>query len=113
MKFFCLSVVCLLLISPLNAGTLVNNEWKPKNCGTKPNIPKIDDTSVLAFNQSISLLKDWQEQATAYYGCIVEEGNADNSTIANTANQAQQEYQKTTAAINEAVNTAKQKLDHR
>lgn len=102
-----------LFASNLQAGSLNGGKWTPDNCGSKPAVPTIDNTSVEGFNQSVSLLKDWQEQAKAYYGCITKEANTDTSLVADTANKEQAEYRDAVNTINTSITAAKQKLEHK
>lgn len=109
-----LTIITLsLFASSSQAGSLNGGKWIPDNCGSKPVVPNIDDSSVEGFNQSVSLLKDWQEQAKAYFGCIAKEGNADTTLIADTANKEQAEYRDAANAINAAITAAKQKLERK
>ncbi|PPD17898.1 MAG: hypothetical protein CTY18_03835 [Methylomonas sp.] len=113
-KTLLVTLTALTLLTPtLHAGTLNGGKWKPDNCGSKPATPNIDDSSVEAFNQSVSVLKDWQEQAQAYYSCIAKEGSADNTLIADTANKEQAEHRDTVNAINAAIKAASEKLERK
>jgi hypothetical protein len=108
-----LTMLSLALATPLyvSAGTLVNGKWSLTNCGNKPEAPAIDQTNVEAFNQSVAKINDWQQQAKVYYACLVQEANADNAVIADTANAAQAEYRATTERIGREAGTTKKKLE--
>jgi hypothetical protein len=108
-----LRLLSLILATPLcvSAGILVNGKWSLANCGNKPEVPAIDQTSVEAFNQSVAKINAWQQQAKVYYECLVKEANADNAVIADTANAAQAEYRAAVESIGKQAEAAKKKLE--
>ncbi|EIC31524.1 MULTISPECIES: hypothetical protein [Methylomicrobium] len=108
-----LRLLSLILAIPLcvNAGTLANGKWSLADCGNKPEVPAIDQTNVEAFNRSVAKINTWQQQAKAYYECLVKEANTDNAVIADTANAAQAEYRATVESIGRQADAAKKKLE--
>lgn len=106
-----MTVILLPAASPVNAGTLLNGGWKPNNCGIKPNAPIVDDSSVEAFNKSVTAINNWQQLAKTYFECLIKEANADNSVIADTANREQSDYRQSVEKISNAANEAKKKLE--
>lgn len=105
--------LALALAAPLyaNAGTLIDGKWSLAACGNKPETPAIDQTNIEAFNQSVAKINAWQQQAKAYYECLVKEANTDNAVIADTANAAQAEYRATVESIGKEADAAKKKLE--
>ncbi len=93
------------------AGTITNGVWTPSSCGTEPVVPVIEQGSVDAYNQSIKAINDWQQKANAYNGCLIKEANADNSLIANAANDEQARFKATIKKIQAETTAAKAKLD--
>lgn len=93
------------------AGTIVNGSWSPNSCGTEPVVPVIDQSSVDAYNQSVKAINDWQQKAHAYNGCLIKEANADNSLIANIANDEQARLRAALEKIQAETAAAKTKLD--
>ncbi|WP_020563977.1 hypothetical protein [Methylosarcina fibrata] len=106
-------LLSLTLAIPLhvNAGTLVDGKWSLATCGNKPEVPTIDQTNVEAFNQSVADINVWQQQAKAYYECLVKEANVDNAVIADTANAAQADYRAAVERIGREADAAKKKLE--
>ncbi len=98
-------------VSLANAGTMVNGNWVPADCGVKPEVPSVDDKDVDAYNKSVAAINDWQQKARTYYECLIKEANADNNVIADTANREQAAYRETVQKIGAAVEAAKKKLD--
>lgn len=113
MKPFCLFAAALMCCSanPASAGILVNGNWVPAGCGAKPEAPHIDAKDVDAYNKSVAAINGWQQQARTYYECLIKEANADNATIADTANREQAAYRAAVEKIGLAVEAAKKKLD--
>ena len=92
------------------AGTITNGTWSPSGCGAEPVVPVIDDTSVDAYNQSVKAINDWQQKATAYNDCLINEANADNLLIANSANDEQARLKAAIEKIQADTSAAKTKL---
>lgn len=93
------------------AGVLVNGSWQPSGCGAKPAPPKIDARDVDTFNKSVAAINDWQQQAKVYFECLIKEANADNNTIAESANREQADYRQTVETMAAEADAAKKKLD--
>ena len=94
-----------------HAGSLANGEWTAGACGEKPALPVVDDHDIDSFNKSVKAINDWQLQARTYYGCVVNEANADNGVIANKANQEQANYKQDFEGISAAIEAGKKKLE--
>lgn len=105
------ALLAITFASSVEAGTLVNANWVPAGCGVKPEAPKIDDTDVETYNKSVATINDWQQKARSYYECLINEANADNNVIAETANREQAVYRDTVQKVGAAVEAAKKKLD--
>lgn len=112
MKLTVLTTTALLLSSGIStAGTLGNGTWVPAACGTLPETPVVDDSDVDAFNKSIAAINTWQQKSRDYFECMIKEANADNATIADSANQAQAKYRETVEKVGAQADAAKKKLD--
>ncbi|ESS71951.1 hypothetical protein MGMO_82c00020 [Methyloglobulus morosus KoM1] len=112
MKPAAVLVVSLFLIG-LNAqaGSLMNGQWQPANCGQKPPAPTINTKSVDGYNQSVKDINAWQAKAQEYYNCIVKEANIDNQIIATTANSAQEEFRNEVSRIQKEAEAGKAKVE--
>lgn len=97
--------------SMTTAGTLGNGTWVPAACGTPPETPVVVDSDVDAFNKSIAAINTWQQKSRDYFECMIKEANADNATIADSANQAQAKYRETVEKVGAQADAAKKKLD--
>ena len=95
------------------AGTITNGTWSPSGCGIEPVVPVIDQSSVEAYNQSVKAINDWQQKANVYNGCLIKEANADNSLIANSANDEQARLRAAIEKIQAETTAAKAKLDEK
>lgn len=114
MKQYLFSLILLLMASTVaNAGTLIDGNWSPANCGEKPEPPVIDATSAESFNRSVDAINEWQDRALTYHSCLVEEANADNDLIAKTANSAQDEFRKMIDRINSEAEKIRDKINRR
>lgn len=113
MKSWCciLGVVLMALENTAIAGSLANNAWQPTGCGSKPSVPVVDGSSVEAFNKSVVDINNWQQQAKAYFECLIKEANTDNNTIAESANHEQAVFQQDVEKTRIAAESAKNKLD--
>jgi hypothetical protein len=100
-----------LAINIAHAGSLMNGQWQPANCGQKPPAPAINTKSVDGFNQSIKDINTWQTKAQDYYNCVVKEANVDNQIIATSANAAQQEFKNEVNLIQKEADTGKAKVE--
>lgn len=105
--FLFLSLGCL----NISAGNLKNGVWQATSCDEKPVAPVINTKSADDFNKSIKDINTWQEKSQQYYNCLVTEANADNATIAKSANAAQEEYQKEVSRIHKEADEGKAKLE--
>ena len=108
-RLFFIVIMMLTAISS-TAGTITNGTWSPSGCGTEPVVPVIDDTSVDAYNQSVKAINDWQQKATIYNDCLINEANADNLLIANFANDEQARLKAAIEKIQADTTAAKTKL---
>lgn len=106
-----LSAAMMLTAISGTAGTIANGAWSPSGCGAEPVVPVIDQSSVDAYNQSVKAINDWQQKAHAYNGCLIKEANADNSLIANSANDEQARLRAAIEKIQTETTAAKAKLD--
>jgi hypothetical protein len=109
----CLLTLALTIPVSVHAGTLIDGTWSLATCGNKPETPTIDQTHVEAFNQSVAKINAWQQQAKAYYECLVKEANTDAAIIADTANAAQADYRATVERIGREADAAKKTLESR
>ncbi|MDT8364485.1 MAG: hypothetical protein RQ714_07540 [Nitrosomonas sp.] len=109
---FFLPVFAIFVTANIHAGHLDNGSWSPAGCGAKPPVPTVESSNVNEYNRSIKALNEWQVLAQKYYSCLVEEANADNALIANTANEAQSEFRAVVERINEEL-TKVDKQEHR
>lgn len=107
------ALVMLIVALEIHAGTLADGKWSPASCGTRPAAPEIDSRSVDAYNRSLKAARDWQQKAQAYNDCIVKEANADNSVIAETANDEQARFRAEVEQLGAVATVAKAKLDSR
>lgn len=90
--FFSIGIL-VASISVGTAGTIVNGVWSPVGCGTEPIPPAVVTTSVEAFNQSVKVIKDWQQKNSTYNSCLIDEANKDNILISKIANEEQARFQ--------------------
>lgn len=107
-----LILLLLLVHTSGNAGTLIDGSWVPTNCGEKPEPPVIDTSSSENFNRSVDAINEWQDRAVEYHACMVDEANADNDLIANTANEAQARFQKEINRINAEATQGRDELEN-
>ncbi|MGH8550004.1 MAG: hypothetical protein ACRERU_15650 [Methylococcales bacterium] len=105
------TLMALAAVLEPSAGTLSGGQWSPADCGTQPVIPKLDSSSVEAYNASLKEIRDWQQKAQAYNDCIVREANADNAIIAKAANAEQDRFRAAVEQIGAEATAAKAKLD--
>ena len=106
-------IILLMTFTVANAGTLVNGNWSPATCGEKPEPPVIDATSPESFNRSVDAINEWQDRALTYNSCLIEEANADNDLIAETANRAQDEFRNMIDRINAEAEVVRDKINSR
>lgn len=111
LHFFTLAL--LLVGATANAGALKNGKWTTSNCGAMPDVPALDDSSVDAYNNTITATNMWQQQATAYLDCMVKEANADNNAIADAANKEQDNYRQTANMLKATLSEAGARLNNR
>lgn len=102
MKRYALMTWLLVIASAsANAGSLSKGSWTPSGCGSKPEAPAIDGTSIDSYNSSIAVVKEWQQASQVYFDCIVKEANADNSLIADTTMKEQAQYRETAEKLSQ------------
>lgn len=94
-----------------DAGNLSDGQWQPANCGQKPSAPAINTKNVDGYNQSVKDINTWQTKAQEYYSCLVKEANADNDTIAKSANAAQDEFRNDVNRIQKEAVAGKAKVE--
>jgi hypothetical protein len=109
-RLFFTAVLMFTAVSGM-AGTITNGVWSPSGCGTEPLAPVIDQSSVDVYNQSVKAINDWQQKANVYNGCLIKEANADNTLIANAANDEQARLRAAIEKIQTETTAAKAKLD--
>ncbi len=109
-RLFFTAVMMLTAVSA-TAGTIMNGAWLPSGCGTEPVVPVIEQDNVDAYNQSVKAINDWQQKANSYNGCLIKEANADNTLIANAANDEQARLKSAIEKIQAETSAAKAKLD--
>ena len=78
--------------STVHAGSLGNGSWSPSGCGSKPEVPVLDNSTIDTFNNSVTAINDWQQKSRTYLECLIKEANSDNKLIAETANKVQEQY---------------------
>lgn len=108
-----LSLTMMLSASTIQAGVLTSGKWMPSGCGSAPEDPILDASSVDAFNANIKLIQTWQQKAQSFVNCLVNEANADNNFIAEAANAEQAKFKATVNKINADVQASKKKLDEK
>lgn len=99
-QLFTILAILLIAHTSSNAGTLIDGNWTPSNCGEIPEPPVVDTSSVENFNRSVDAINEWQDRALEYHSCMVDEANADNDLIANTANESQARFQEEINRVN-------------
>jgi len=83
-------IILFTAVAAVHAGTLNGGQWSPNGCGTNPEPPALDVTGSLdAYNASVNKVNEWQQLSQTYITCLVNEANADNETIAKSANEEQ------------------------
>lgn len=107
---FCIFMVLSLLSTYSLAGSIANGTWQPTACGQLTAPPQIDNQDAKAFNKSMDVINQWQQQVQQYFECMVKEANADNAVIAESANRLQASHQKTIEALNQSIEAAEKKL---
>lgn len=101
----------MLAAVPAMAGTIANGTWTPTGCGAEPKVPLIEHDNIDAYNKSVRAINDWQQKANDYNSCLIKEANADNTLIANSANDEQARLRATIEKIQAETASAKAKLD--
>lgn len=104
------TAMLVLSISAGTAGTITNGVWSPGSCGTELKAPAVVTTNVEAYNQSVKDINDWQQKASTYNNCVIQEANADNALIAKTANDEQARFQAEIERIKVETTAASTKL---
>ena len=102
--------VMLAVTFAVNAGTLNNGSWSPNGCGTMPEAPAVNSSSVDTINQSIAAVNDWQKQLQTYDECMIREANADTTAIANSAKAQQTQYRGVSEKITAEVTAGREKF---
>lgn len=112
MKRFALTSWLLLLACTVaNAGSLSKGTWTPSSCGSKPDAPVIDGSSVDTYNSSIAAIREWQQTSKVYFDCLVKEANADNNTIADTATKEQAKYREEIDRLSQEAESVSKQLN--
>ena len=112
-KTFFTAVIIVASVSAGTAGTITNGTWAPRDCGTEPVVPVIEQSSVDAYNKSVKAINEWQQKANTYNTCLINEANADNALIAKTANEEQSRLRAAIEKIKADTDTAKARLDNK
>jgi hypothetical protein len=74
-------------------------------------VPAIEKSSVDTFNNRVKVINEWQQKATAYNTCLINEANADNALIAKMANEEQSRFRVAIEKIRTYTDAGKAKLD--
>jgi hypothetical protein len=98
-----LSLTIMLSASTIQAGVLTSGKWMSSGCGSAPEDPITD--------ANIKMIQAWQQKAQSFVNCVVNEANADNNLIAESANAEHTKFKATVSKINAEVQATKQKLD--
>ena len=107
-----LSVIILVFtITFAKAGSISNSAWLPSSCGGEPVTPVVDQSNVESYNKSIKIINEWQNKASSYNTCLINEANADNALIAKTANEEQSRFRAVIDKIKADTDAAKAKLE--
>jgi len=110
-RFALTSWLLLVACTTTSAGNLSKGTWTPSGCGSKPEAPVIDGSSIDAFNSSVATLKEWQQNSKVYFDCMVKEANADNNTIADTATNAQAKYREEIERVSQEADAIGKQLN--
>jgi hypothetical protein len=106
-----LTTVLIGAVLTANAGAFENGTWSATGCGTMPQTPVIDSSSVDTFNKSIGKINDWQKQIQTYHDCMIREANADNAAINKAATAEQARINEAVEKVNKEAATGKQKIE--
>ena len=79
----------LLAATNANAGTITNNAWLPSACGPAPVAPKVESSSLDAYNRSVTAVNQYRKSIRTFQDCLIQEANGDIKTISKSANEAQ------------------------
>lgn len=109
MKCF-FAVTTLFVAFTANAGSLSNGTWSPSGCGTRPQPPAIDSTSVSTYNRSIAQVNDWQKQMQIYHDCVIREANSDIAAVNQAAAAEQARINQASGNLNADLNHGRDKL---
>jgi RNAse (barnase) inhibitor barstar len=82
-------MLCLLATTNANAGTITNNSWSPSGCGPAPVAPKVESSSLDAYNRSVTAVNQYRKNLRTFQDCLIQEANADLKIITKSANDAQ------------------------
>jgi hypothetical protein len=108
---FFTAVILVAGISIGTAGT-INGTWSPSSaCGTEPEPPAIDQSSVDGYNNSVDAINAWQQKANTYNSCMVNEANADSAIITKSASELQSRFRATVEKIKADIEAAKANLN--
>ena len=110
-RSFITAAIMVATVSVGSAGTISNGAWSPSGCGIEPVAPFVEQDSVDAYNRSIKTINEWQQKASTYNTCVIDEANTDNALIAKTATEEQKKFRATVERIKTATDAAKAKLD--
>lgn len=104
------TIVMVSAVFTANAGGLTNGTWTPSGCGTRPQAPTIDSTSVSTYNRSITEVNDWQKQMQIYHDCVIREANSDIAAINQAAAAEQARINQASGNLNADLNRGRDKL---
>jgi len=88
-SIFHLFVFSLLAITNAHAGSISNSLWTPTGCGSVPIEPKVESSSLDAYNRSVEAVNHYRKSIRTYQDCLIQEANGDIKIITKSANDAQ------------------------
>ena len=100
-----------MLVLEANAGTLSNEDWKPSNCGEKPEAPEFNEESIEAFNQSVLAVNEWLKTSSTYMKCLADEANADTKRITDSAAAEQKAHKELLESLDAKVAAFKEQQE--
>lgn len=106
-----ISLFCYAGLS--QAGTLKNGNWTPNACGSLPQAPEVDGSSIDAYNNTLAAVNEWQQASATYFNCLVKEANDDNKTISNAANREQLNHRQIIDALKASLDEARAQFNNR
>ena len=82
-------MLSLAAVSNANAGSISNGFWTPSACGTAPVAPKVESSSLDAYNRSVDAVNHYRKNIRVFQDCLIQEANGDIKIITKSANDAQ------------------------